>query len=318
MLKKISLSEDIRNKLIYDFVNSKLSISQLSRNYNIGRPRIRKILEESNVYEKRFIINWTKDMDEILISIYDEYHNIDDIVEIMGISKDSIKRRAKKLGLTKKYKVSWLTPDIKYQLSNWNGENSISSMAKEIGINQETLREYLKKIGKDTYSYRKMNPNYTQQYQIKGKLENDLKNPTIPAWQISNEFGMSETWIHKKRKDIFSGNMILMRNTRKTLSKAEFEIANILDELDIIYYSNYEVEGWSIDFYLGKKMIIEVQGDYWHSSEKKKDIDERKKLDLQNKGYFILYIKENEIEKDINKVKTNIIKFWVSHISNNM
>ena len=65
-------------------------------------------------------------------------------------------------------------------------------------------------------------------------------------------------------------------------------------------------------------MIIEVKGDYWHNSEKKKDIDKRKKLDLQSKGYFILYIKENEIEKDINKVKININKFWVSHISNNM
>ena len=62
-------------------------------------------------------------------------------------------------------------------------------------MDQSTSKYYVydangKKVGKDTYSYRKMNPNYTQQYQIKGKLENDLKNPTIPAWQISNEFGM--------------------------------------------------------------------------------------------------------------------------------
>ena len=116
------------------------------------------------------------------------------------------------------------------------------------------------------------------------------------------------------------GAMKSLQSQNRKKTSIEIKVETYLKDNMIDYQYQYATTNYFIyDFFLEKyNCLIEVQGDYWHSSEKKKDIDERKKLDLQNKGYFILYIKENEIEKDINKVKTNIIKFWVSHISNNM
>lgn len=316
-MKVISLKEDVEEKIKCDFVNDKLSISEISRKYDVGRPIIKKILEKYSVYEKRFIITWTEEMDKKLTSIYNEFHDINDMVSILGISKDTIKKRAKVLGLNKPHKVKWLTPEIKEGLNNWNGEISINVLSKELNISQETLREYLNKIGKDTKLYRKTNPSYMRRFEITEQLNEDLKNPRLPAWYIAETYGMSETWIHKKRKEIFE-EVVIMRNTTGSLSRAEFKVKRILDELDIVYFTNHLIEGWSIDFYLGKKMTIEVQGDYWHSLPKKIEIDNKKKISLEKLGYFILYIKEYEIENDINQVKENIKKFWVSHISNNM
>ena len=262
---------------------------------------------------------WTDELDEVLKSMYNEFYIVEDISKVIGASKDAIYKRGKYLGLSKPPRIKWLTPEIKERLYAWNGDESICSIAREIGVNDETVRNYLEKIGKDTSIHRKLYPSKSYiTYKVEGKLKELLYNPTIPAWEISEKYGMSDTWVHKKRKEIFNGNMVLMRNTTGSLSQAESKVKKLLDELDIVYFTNHYINQWSIDFYLGKKMIIEVQGDYWHSLDSKIEVDNKKYDDLISKGYHILYIYEKELNNNINQIKNDIEKFWVSHISDNM
>ena len=97
-----------------------------------------------------------------------------------------------------------------------------------------------------------------------------------------------------------------MRDTVNDFSLAEYKLANILDELDLLYKDHHTIENWSVDFYLGQKIIIEVQGDYWHSDEQRVERDKRKKEDLESKGYRVLHIWESELE-NIDKVKEKIM-----------
>lgn len=318
-IKSIILDRHLKNQIKEEFLNKK-SISEISRKYSIGRPIITKLLKQEGIYEKRFIVKWTAEMDNILKNNYDEFHNINDLMVLLKVSRDTIKKRVCKLGLTKHkpYKISWLTPKIKLRLEKWQGEISIESLAKELNVSSESLREYLIKIGKNTNLYRIKNCDYMKKFNVTAELDEKLKDPRIPAWQIAKVYGMSETWVHKKRLKIFDGKMINMRNTTKSLSECEAKVLEVLDSLDLISYSNYMIENESVDFYLGLKLIIEVQGKYWHSSLKKQKKDRNKKNILISKGYKILYLEEDEINNNIDNVKCKIKKFWVSHISNNM
>nr|3R3P_A Chain A, Mobile intron protein [Bacillus phage 0305phi8-36]3R3P_B Chain B, Mobile intron protein [Bacillus phage 0305phi8-36] len=97
----------------------------------------------------------------------------------------------------------------------------------------------------------------------------------------------------------------------------ERRVKEILDEMDIVYFTHHVVEGWNVAFYLGKKLAIEVNGVYWASKQKNVNKDKRKLSELHSKGYRVLTIEDDELN-DIDKVKQQIQKFWVTHISNGM
>ena len=70
----------------------------------------------------------------------------------------------------------------------------------------------------------------------------------------------------------------------------------------------FNVDKWRFDYNLGFKLLIEVQGTYWHSTTKKKEIDARKKQFAETLGYVVLQIKEEDITKNKDMVKSIIRK----------
>lgn len=88
----------------------------------------------------------------------------------------------------------------------------------------------------------------------------------------------------------------------------ELKVRQWLDNLNIPYEQQVLTEGiCRPDFLLENKLIIECDGDFWHSSPNAKTRDAKKELLLGFKGYTILRLTETDINKHsrrcINRIK---------------
>lgn len=122
---------------------------------------------------------------------------------------------------------------------------------------------------------------------------------------------------------------ILRKKSLREPSNIELIVQDILEELygkeNISFQFPLigELGDWVFDFKLFDKILIEVQGDYWHMNPKiyepthilrngieAKDVwkkDENKILDAKFKGYNTIIIWESDIYDSIQKVKERII-----------
>lgn len=69
----------------------------------------------------------------------------------------------------------------------------------------------------------------------------------------------------------------------------------ILDSLGIQYEHNAKTEPYSVDFLIFDNLVIECDGEYWHSLPGRKSSDKRKDTFLKNRGYKVLRLPESEI-----------------------
>jgi G:T-mismatch repair DNA endonuclease (very short patch repair protein) len=145
---------------------------------------------------------------------------------------------------------------------------------------------------------------------------NETKEKIIEAnnkWREANP----ELWAKMKRD---SAERCMNRKYHKT--KPEKKVEDYLKENGIDYKYNFILDKkYQYDFYIGNKIIIEVQGDYWHGNPLKygeglkplNDIqkfkierDKIKKIYAEENGYKIVYIWESDINKNKIKIDFNI------------
>ena len=71
----------------------------------------------------------------------------------------------------------------------------------------------------------------------------------------------------------------------------------LLDKVGAEYEQEYKIGKYWADFYLPKyNVVIEVDGDYWHSLPDVKEKDTRKDIYLKSKGINVMHIKECELK----------------------
>ena len=127
------------------------------------------------------------------------------------------------------------------------------------------------------------------------------------------------------------------------VSKPEKLVRKVLKEAEYAFTTNQFIAGFNFDIVLPNKIIIEVNGDMWHANPlyysendlimnklKASDLwekDKRKKTAVENLGYSVIYIWENEtkttdelllklIQKRISNEKTSNNTESISDISN--
>src|SRR5690625_4684842 len=122
-------------------------------------------------------------------------------------------------------------------------------------------------------------------------------------------------------------NMLSSGPMNTTNTSIQRVINNILDKNNIKYINEYNCKYYAIDNYLTEhNLMIEVMGDYWHSSPIKYNhkgllnstqldrvhTDKRKRSYLKNKyGINVLYLWEGDIRKDPKKCEL-LIKQYIS------
>ena len=245
-----------------------------------------------------YIINLTE---EQIALVREEYlkgeKTVKEIAELVGVSEDTVRRKAKSLNLAKTRKTIWTKDKIKWLQENYNLNYKV--LKSHLKMDNETIRLKLIELGieRDT----KHRP-YKVDMSDKEFLA-DLDDPTLTAPDIvekyKEKFGVGESRIHQLRKQ---RGIKLRVNTLKRISSAEAKVIKVLNKLDYLFKREMRIGKYSVDFYLGQKLCIEVQGEYWHNLPERKERDKRKKKFLESQGYKVLYLWENSLqdaEKDI-------------------
>lgn len=105
-----------------------------------------------------------------------------------------------------------------------------------------------------------------------------------------------------KQKNRESTIKQLKRQNINTDTLPERIVENYLLFNNILYVKQYVYKLGVADFWLPEiNTIIEADGDYWHSSPKVIDRDERQTKWLEENDYIVYHFKERDIKKDINE-----------------
>lgn len=94
----------------------------------------------------------------------------------------------------------------------------------------------------------------------------------------------------------------------------EIKVKNFLIEEKIEYIEQYKIinitDFYRCDFYLPKfNVVIECDGDYWHTIPKVHERNILRTVEMREKGYIVLRFMERTIENDFDFVKDSIRVF---------
>lgn len=222
-----------------------------------------------------------------------EFHSVVDIANMLSLSTDKVRQYAKSKGLKKVQYVKWLTKEAKRRIQEWNGEKSISSLSKEFGCNAETLRKYMKKHGIET---NKQTNTKNEKIEVTEEMKEIILSPKLARWEVSQMLGVSVKWVSDKRKELGSEGYVLRKDYKKQFSLPEKKFADMLIVLDRVFFHHYNLLGYNVDFYLGNKTIVEIQGSYFHNQEEVREADEKKRTFFESKGYRVIYFTDHELD----------------------
>lgn len=140
----------------------------------------------------------------------------------------------------------------------------------------------------------------------KENLIKDIKNPHLSAMYIANKYNLSHSCINRLRKEIAGENFKYVYDYTTDMTTLEYNMAKLLNDSDILYKTEYKINDMRVDFLLSHKVIIEVNGEYWHKNTKERDIKKYSKL--IELGYHIIAI--DEVYFNNNSVLEDIISFY--------
>lgn len=243
-----------------------------------------------------------------LIDMYNSSDfSISDISEILGTSEHTISSKAKELGIKKVPKKFFSDIELAYLKEN-AGKITLKEMSNHLNKNDWVIGKKLTEMGISIRIGKKILMPETEEF------KNDIGNPQLSNVDIGRKYEVSGSMVSKWRKELF-GDFKNMINTWLHKSSAEIEFESILEELDIVAEYQKKINNWKIDFYLGFKVIVEIQGGYWHDEvEKVIEKDIRKFSDLRNDGYIVIAILDEEL-KNRESVKEKVLSTFIRAVS---
>ena len=107
--------------------------------------------------------------------------------------------------------------------------------------------------------------------------------------------------LHKPKTDMWLSKIYTKwKKGKKT--DIELKIQKELELLHIEFENNFAISGYVCDFaILDKKVIIECDGDYWHSIPNIIEHDKKKDENLTSLGWKVIRLKGSDIHKNIHR-----------------
>lgn len=95
----------------------------------------------------------------------------------------------------------------------------------------------------------------------------------------------------------------------KNRTSIELIVEGILKILDEPYEAQKQLGPYIVDFYLpNRNLVIECDGDYWHSLPEVKRRDKQKDLWLHKRGYRVTRLREYELRQDAENIVRGVIQ----------
>lgn len=91
------------------------------------------------------------------------------------------------------------------------------------------------------------------------------------------------------------GSYTIQHHSR--VSVGEIELGRLLAEAGLRIEPSARIGKWIVDFRVGG-IVVEYDGDYWHSLPDMIHRDKRKDRDLRKRGYDVVRIKEGNFARD--------------------
>ncbi|OQY09293.1 MAG: hypothetical protein B6I28_03370 [Fusobacteriia bacterium 4572_132] len=291
----------------------KMSAKTISNFINKGRS---SIVEKRNLLGIVYINKgagkkWKEEEIEFLKKNYEEM-TYEELGKKISRTKSSVSRKVISLGLKKvKRKNNWTQREIKFLKENISSIN-YNQIANKLNRSAQACRTKAHDLNLVSYENR-------NSYKIRNNFKEFIKNnyKTKTDSELADLIGCSVRTVT---------NFRVKNNMRKLKIKNMTEIERIISELLNSFNIPFEYEpnmfGLKPDFYIKKfNLIIEVQGDYFHCNplifkqgpinkmqEKQILHDYTKKCIYLDKKINLLYLWEDEIINNIDKIKEKIKK----------
>jgi len=109
---------------------------------------------------------------------------------------------------------------------------------------------------------------------------------------------MKDTTNLKKNHWMKKGNFYekYMRTKVSIPSKHELKLKEYFDRLNIQYKQQVSIIKYQVDFLLGKKLVVEVDGDWHYKKGKLRNEDIKRDIFIRNLGYDVIHLKHREVD----------------------
>lgn len=263
-------------------------------------------------------------IDDLIIKYHVPRTNINKIFNLLGVKRRTNSQSKKTL----QYKEKYLnTIKNKYGVENVSciqevKNKKIETSIKNNGYANNFCNHSIREKALKNIDFKKLSEINKKSNLLKYGVENVAQVP-----EIARKISIAQKKLHSKYS--YEDRLSRTKNARNSyinVSKLEVKIAAILDEISIEYTRNKFICGYNFDFIFKNKIILEIQGDYWHGNPIKYkfndiliggkiaqnvwDKDLRKKNRVENMGYKVFYLWET----DINKMKKNEIINFIKNI----
>jgi endogenous inhibitor of DNA gyrase (YacG/DUF329 family) len=145
----------------------------------------------------------------------------------------------------------------------------------------------------------------SQKYRVGPNMHNYKGNyiSCICLW-CGSEFKKPESGVKRERgKGKFCSARCRSRYTvckqGGMVSSIELAVKDELEKCGEVYYHQYRIDKFLVDFYLPQRnLVIECDGNYWHSLEKNAKNDLKKNAYMATSGIALARLKESDIRAD--------------------
>jgi very-short-patch-repair endonuclease len=146
-------------------------------------------------------------------------------------------------------------------------------------------------------------------------LVTGLSHPLYTRKPRNCEYCGKEVWVIPAKLQEFRfcsrqclGSWVMSHCHRPT--NPERIVAGALEALSIPFEAEYRIGRYSCDFALPQyHIVIEADGDYWHSLPKRKALDITKDKYLCEQGWRVFRFKECNIKSDLTKCLLRLTKY---------
>ena len=244
---------------------------------------------------------WTDDKVKLLRKYCEEGYSNQEIANMLNTTRDSVSGKIKTEKIKKNMSkvLRLLTPEEQDYIKQNSLKKSATQIAKDLNRDRGTINKFIKENDLTTKF------NLFEHLMRNEEFVNDFKNPALTHSCLGRKYNVTD-WVIRKWRLTHIGDYKQMTDTYLCKSTAEMELESILEELDLAYIYEKKILNWKVDYYLGSKIIIEVQGEYWHNLDTVEEKDERKFKELRDNGYLVIEIWDNELSNK-ESVKTKIL-----------
>lgn len=311
-----------------EFIKSNHLKIHINKYHNINE------IENEINYLKSINPNLEIDFDDI-IKMYSDGYSVNDIkvrydidirnyINLIGIARSNSESKKTKI-YENKVKTTLIK---KYGVDNLSKSEKIKEKKKETFIRNHGYENNFCNIDIRTSALSKIDYKKGSETMVTSMMEkygNHITNPAQLDYVRKKMSNAQKNRLSNMTADELRKMTEPARAAVNYVSSQEIRIQSILNDMNISYTANGFLYAYNWDFIFKNKVIIEVQGDFWHGNPKlykKDDIllngltvdmvwkkDYRKKTKVETYGYRVYYLWETDINNmDDYELKETLIK----------